>query len=148
MSNDAKGSLKVFVANSTDFPVGTILRWSEVSAIHHIRQGIYQRNGLLVSLLTDFGKVNPCYPDYRGNLPGEIFYTGSGRRGDQKLDAANRAMIDAISSGHAVPLFVKLAPGKWRFEGYWKITSANYIYDEKTDRMVWRFRLQCVDAAG
>ena len=38
-----------------------------------------------------FGRINPCYPDTHGDTPDSIFYTGNGRRGDQKLDAQNRA---------------------------------------------------------
>lgn len=141
MSTQEKGPSKVYFVTAKDFSVGDILTWSEVSEVHRIRRGIYQRNGRLMSLLTDFGEINKCYPDYFGKSGDEIFYTGSGRRGDQKLDAANRALIAAISTGHAVPLFAKLAPGKWRFEGFWSISAAEYIYDQKTARMVWKFRL-------
>ncbi len=72
--------------------VGDIFSWSEVSEIHQVRNGIYQRNGKLVSLLTDFGKINPCYPDVEGDTTNTIFYTGAGRRGDQRLDSFNRTI--------------------------------------------------------
>ena len=42
--------------------VGTLFTWDEVSDVHRVRHGIYQRNGRLISLLTDFGRINPCYP--------------------------------------------------------------------------------------
>ena len=61
---------------------GQIISWSEVSQVHKIRNGIYQRNGKLISLLTDFGRINPCYPDAHGRTADTIFYTGNGRRGD------------------------------------------------------------------
>ena len=124
------------------FRAGEILSWNQVSEIHKIRNGIYQRNGRLISLLTDFGRINPCYPDYHGDTHGVIFYTGYGRRGDQKLDAPNRALFDAIDSGHAVPLFNKLAVGKWEFVGMFCVTSGEYTYDESRERMVWKFTLE------
>jgi hypothetical protein len=119
-----------------------ILLWSQVSAIHKTRNGIYQRDSRLISLLTDFGRINPCYPDTHGDTPDSIFYTGNGRRGDQKLDAQNRALLDAIASGIPVPLFNKLAPGRWQFLGYWRVTGGKYIYDESQGRFVWRFTLE------
>jgi hypothetical protein len=124
-----------------DFENGKILSWDRVSEIHKIRNGIYQRNGRLVSLLTDFGRINPCYPDFHGGSNDVIFYTGSGRRGDQKLDAANRALLDAIDSGHSVPLFNKLAVDRWEFVGHFRVVDAKYVYDEGRERMVWRFTL-------
>jgi hypothetical protein len=125
-----------------EFEPGQILSWGQVSEIHKIRNGIYQRNGRLVSLLTDFGRINPCYPDFHGGSDDVIFYTGSGRRGDQKLDAANRALLDAIESGHRVPLFNKLAVGRWEFVGNFQVTDAEYVYDDGRERMVWRFTLK------
>ena len=121
--------------------IGNIYTWSHVSKIHKIRHGIYQRNGRLISLLTDFGRINPCYPDVHGESTNTILYTGNGRRGDQKLDAHNRALLDAITSEISVPLFNKLAPGKWEFLGFWRVADGSYIFDEKQSRMVWKFTL-------
>jgi hypothetical protein len=121
--------------------IGQIFSWVEVSKIHKVRHGIYQRNGGLISLLTDFGLINPCYPDTHGESTEMILYTGNGRRGDQKLDTQNRALLDAVASEIAVPLFNKLAPGRWQFLGYWSVTQAKYIFDEKQSRMVWKFTL-------
>jgi len=118
-----------------------VLSWAEVSEIHKTRNGIYQRDGRLISLLTDFGKINPCYPDFHGDTQNTIFYTGAGRRGDQKLDSFNRAMFDAIETEHAVPLFNKLAVGRWKFLGFWQVTEGKYIFDEEQDRMIWKFML-------
>jgi hypothetical protein len=121
--------------------ISDIFSWDQVSTIHKIRNGIYQRNGRLISLLTDFGRINPCYPDTHGETTNSIFYTGSGRRGDQKLDTQNQAMLDAITLKVSVPLFNKLAPGRWEFLGYWSVTDGKYIYDESRERMVWKFTL-------
>lgn len=121
---------------------GEIFSWDEVSEIHKIRNGIYQRGGRLISLLTDFGKINPCYPDFHGDTENTIFYTGAGRRGDQKLDSFNRALFNAIESKHAVPLFNKLKVGKWQFMGFWQVAEGRYIYDEAQKRMVWKFKLE------
>ena len=121
--------------------VGRIFSWDDVSEVHKTRNGIYQRNGLLISLLTDFGRINPCYPDTHGGTAGTILYTGNGRRGDQKLDAQNRALLDAIANVTAVPLFNKLSPGKWEFMGYWNVINGSYIFDEEQNRMVWKFIL-------
>lgn len=122
--------------------IGDVFSWNEISEIHRVRNGIYQRGGKLVSLLTDFGKINPCYPDVEGDTTDTIFYTGAGRRGDQKLDSFNRAMFAAIESKHAVPLFNKLAVGRWEFLGFWKVVDGKYIFDEKQKRMVWQFTLK------
>ncbi len=58
-----------------------IYSWNEINKIHRVRHGIYHRNGKLISLLTDFGLINPCYPDVHGDTTDTIFYTGAGRRG-------------------------------------------------------------------
>ena len=118
-----------------------IYSWLEVSDLHKIRNGIYQRQGRLISLLTDFGRINPCYPDAHGDTPDTIFYTGSGRRGDQKLDPRNRALLDAIESEISVPLFNKLGVGRWVFLGYWRVVAAKYIFEEEQGRMVWKYTL-------
>ncbi|MEK7856066.1 MAG: hypothetical protein AAB288_08250, partial [Acidobacteriota bacterium] len=91
--------------------------------------------------LTDFGRINPCYPDYHGNTAETIFYTGAGRRGDQKLDLANRALLDAVDSGIVVPLFNKLSAGRWEFLGFWRVIAGRYVFDEKQHRMLWKFTL-------
>ena len=121
---------------------GTIFSWDEVSEIHKIRNGIYQRKGRLISLLTDFGRINPCYPDRSGKTGETIHYTGAGRRGDQRLDSFNQAMFNAIESRHAVPLFNKLKVGKWQFMGFWRVEEGKYIFDENQKRMVWKFTLK------
>lgn len=121
---------------------GKIFSWDEVSEIHKIRNGIYQRKGKLISLLTDFGKINACYPDFHGDSADTIFYTGAGRRGDQKLDSFNRALFNAIESKHAVPLFNKLKVGAWQFLGFWRVTEGKYIFDDAQNRMIWKFTLQ------
>ena len=127
--------------NLDEINVGDVFSWVDVSSIHRIRNGIYQRNGRLISLLTDFGRINPCYPDTHGETTNSILYTGSGRRGDQKLDSQNRSLLDAISTQISVPLFNKLAPGRWEFLGHWRVTDGKYIYDESQKRMVWKFTL-------
>ncbi len=121
--------------------VGEVLPWAAVERVHCSRNGIYQKDGRLVSLLTDFGRINPCYPDFHGDTRDTIHYTGSGRRGAQKLDAANRALLAAIDSGHSVPLFNKLGVNRWEYLGNWSVTDGRYIYDEARERMVWKFTL-------
>ncbi|QQS40928.1 MAG: hypothetical protein IPM63_16410 [Acidobacteriota bacterium] len=123
---------------------GRILTWNEVSETHKTRNGIFQRNGELVSLLTDFGKLTPYYPDFEGDSPDTIFYTGSGRRGDQKKDIRNRALIAAVHSGVSVPLFCKLGVNRWEFKGFWRVVDSEYVFEEKRERMVWRFVLRKV----
>jgi hypothetical protein len=121
--------------------IGEVFTWGEVSEIHRVRNGIYHRNGKLVSLLTDFGRINPCYPDFHGRTTSEIYYTGFGRRGDQKLNASNQALLNAIKSGHSVPLFNKLGTGRWEFQGTWRVVDGVYVFDEKQNRMLWKFTL-------
>ncbi|MGD9631530.1 MAG: hypothetical protein AB7V18_20005 [Pyrinomonadaceae bacterium] len=125
-----------------DRRIGDLLTWSEVSGIHKTRNGIYQKNGRLVSLLTDFGRINPCYPDFHGESDRVIHYTGSGRRGNQKLDAANTALADAVATGHSVPLFNKLGVNRWEYLGRWTVVDSRYVFDESRDRMVWKFTLR------
>ena len=129
----------ISILNTTKF--GDVLTWAEVSDIHRVRNGIYHRNGRLISLLTDFGRINPCYPDFHGDTTDIIHYTGAGRRGDQKLDAANSALLNAITSEHPVPLFNKLSAGEWEFMGFWQVSDGKYVFDEKQNRMLWKFTL-------
>jgi hypothetical protein len=122
--------------------IGKVFSWAQISEIHRTRNGIYQKNGRLISLLTDFGKINPCYPDFHGESAEEIFYTGAGRRGDQKLDVWNKSLLKAIETHEKVPLFNKMKVGRWEFLGFWRVAQGNYIFDEKTDRMIWKFKLK------
>lgn len=142
MSSIRESNTRITDSYFSDAEIGQIFSWAELSKIHKVRHGIYQRNGRLISLLTDFGRVNPCYPDTHGETAKTIFYTGNGRRGDQKLDAQNRALLYAIDSGAAIPLFNKLLPGRWQFMGFWRVMQGKYIFDEKQSRMVWKFTLE------
>ena len=120
-----------------------ILTWAEVNRTHRIQNGVYQRGGRLISLLTDFGRINPCYPDRQSEESSEtIFYTGEGRRGDQTLSPGNRALFAAIESKHCVPLFNKLAVGRWQHMGFWRVVAASHIFDEHENRMLWLFTLK------
>lgn len=122
--------------------IGKIFSWDAVSEIHRSRHGIYQKNGQLISLLTDFGKINPCYPDFHGETAETIFYTGAGKRGDQKLDVWNKALHNAIKTEIAVPLFCKLGVNLWKFLGFWQIRDAEYVFEEKNQRNIWSFVLK------
>lgn len=109
-----------------------------------MRNGVYQRDGRLVSLLTDFGRINPCYPDHLGESDDTLYYTGNGRRGDQYLNPGNRALLAAIESGHAVPLFNKLGVGRWQHMGFWRVVAGRQLFDERENRMLWQFTLKRV----
>lgn len=130
----------------TDFAPHAVITWAEVNRTHRIRNGVYQRNGRLVSLLTDFGRINPCYPDEAGDDGETITYTGEGRRGDQHLTPGNRALLAAIESGHAVPLFNKLAVGRWQHMGFWRVVRGEHRFDPESERMLWRFTLRRANA--
>ena len=119
-----------------------LLTWAEVSRTHRVRNGVHHRGGRLVSLLTDFGRINPCYPDAASADGRTISYTGEGRRGDQLLSPGNRALLAAVETGDAVPLFNKLGVGRWRHEGFWRVESAEHRFDEAEGRMLWRFTLR------
>ncbi len=138
--NDQNNSISFCFPKPDD--TGKIFSWAQVSEIHRSRNGIYQKNEQLISLLTDFGKINPCYPDFHGDTQNTIFYTGAGRRGDQKLDVRNRALLNAIETKQIVPLFNKLKVGIWQFLGFWQVTEGKYIFDEQQKRMIWKFRLE------
>jgi len=118
-----------------------ILTWAEVSRTHRVRHGVYQKDGRLVSLLTDFGRLNPCYPDAAADED-TILYVGHGRHGDQQLTPPNRALLDAVRTGHAVPLFNKLGVGRWQHMGLWRVAAAEHRFDESERRMLWRFTLK------
>ena len=124
-----------------------VLTWEEVSRTHRVRNGVYHRGGRLVSLLTDFGRINPCYPDALSADGESIVYTGEGRHGDQHLSPGNRALLSAVESGHAVPLFNKLGPGRWQLTGRWRVASAEHRFDEREQRMLWRFTLKRVGSS-
>jgi hypothetical protein len=131
--------------STSDF--GRTLSWAEVQRTHKIRNGVYQRQGRLISLLTDFGRINPCYPDRRDDADADtIHYTGAGRHGDQHLTPANRALLAAVESRHAVPLFNKLAAGRWQHAGFWRVASARHEFDAAENRMLWRFTLKKSEA--
>lgn len=131
------------MAEDFAYRIGEIYSWAEVFKLHRTRCGIYQQNEKLISLLTDFGLINPCYPDKLNRENGnQILYTGNGRRGDQPLNPQNRALLAAIETKHAVPLFNKLAVGRWQLTGFWRIKSGEYIFDENQKRMIWQFTLE------
>ena len=121
-----------------------VLSWEEVNRTHRIRSGVYQRKGRLISLLTDFGRINPCYPDRVAESADTIYYTGDGRRGDQYLNPGNRALLAAIESGHSVPLFNKLGTGRWQHMGFWRVVAGRQLFDEEENRMLWQFTLKRV----
>lgn len=121
-----------------------ILSWAEVNRTHRIQNGVYHRNGRLVSLLTDFGRINPCYPDRPHASGTRIYYTGEGRRGDQHLSPGNRALLAAIETRHAVPLFNKLSVGRWQHMGFWRVVEGRQLFNEQENRMLWQFTLERV----
>lgn len=126
-----------------------VLTWAEVYQTHRVRHGVYQRGGRLVSLLTDLGQINTCYPDrFADDFRRVLLYTGEGRRGDQGLSPGNRALLAAIESGHTVPLFNKLAPGRWQHLGHWRVTAGEHRFDKDEQRMLWRFRLDKAEVRG
>ena len=51
-------------------------------------------------------------------------------------------MLDAIQTGHAVPLYNKLGVNRWEFLGEWRVTAGDYVRDETRERMVWKFTLK------
>lgn len=126
-----------------DLRVGEIYLWADVFQLHRTRCGIYQKNEKLISLLTDFGLINPCYPDkFKTENDDQILYTGNGRRGDQPLSPPNRALLAAIESKRAVPLFNKLGVNRWQLTGFWRVVAGEYVFDANQDRMIWQFTLE------
>ena len=124
--------------------IGKVFSWNDISRVHKVRNGIYQKKGKLISLLTDFGEINPCYPDFTGETNDTIFYTGAGRRGDQKLGVYNQSLHDAIKTEVEVPLFCKLKVNEWKFMGYWQVVDAEYVFENKNKRNIWSFVLKKV----
>jgi hypothetical protein len=123
--------------------IGEIYSWAEVFQFHRTRCGIYQKNEKLISLLTDFGLINPCYPDkFNKENENQILYTGNGRRGDQPLSPPNRALLAAIETRHPVPLFNKLSVGRWQLTGFWRVTAGEYVFDTNQQRMIWQFTIE------
>jgi hypothetical protein len=118
-------------ATSRDPADDHVLTWAEVNRTHRIQSGVYQSNGRLVSLLTDFGRINPCYPDRQSETGDLIYYTGEGRRGDQYLSPGNRALLAAIESRHSFPLFNKLSTGRWQHMGYWRVVTGSLDFSTR-----------------
>ena len=141
---ERRGETETSPARQPEPQSDEILTWAEVNHTHRIRNGVYQRNEQLISLLTDFGRINPCYPDRMAESPDTIYYTGNGRRGDQYLNPGNRALLAAVESKHAVPLFNKLGTGRWQHMGFWRVTAGRQIFDEQENRMLWQFTLKRV----
>ena len=129
-------------AVAVHFERSGVYSWREVFQFHRARNGIYHKRERLISLLTDFGEFNACYPDRFDESAAQIRYTGNGRRGDQGLSPSNRALLAAIETGHRVPLFCKIKVGQWRYEGLWRVIAGEYVFDENRERMIWRFVLQ------
>lgn len=122
-------------------PAKETLSWAEVQRTHRVRHGIHHRDNRVISLLTDLGQINTCYPDAHDASGTRIIYTGEGRRGDQALTPGNRAMLAAIESAHAIPLFLKLAPGRWQHTGFWRVLAAAHRFSREQARMLWQFTL-------
>jgi hypothetical protein len=141
----AMHNVKRFPLSLKNLKPNDLLPWNLVKEVHKVRHGIYQKKGKLISLLTDFGEISPCYPDKKDDKGEVIFYTGAGRRGNQKLDCFNQALLNAVKSGHAVPLFRKIRVGCWQFLGFWRVVDGRYVFDENQNRMIWQFKLVKVD---
>lgn len=139
-----ESSARASASEGVDVSPGEVVSWAEVNRTHRIRNGVYHRNGRLVSLLTDFGRINPCYPDEAGDDGETVTYTGEGRHGDQHLTPGNRALLAAIETGHAVPLFNKLSVGRWQHTGFWRVVRGEHRFDPEAERMLWRFTLRRV----
>ena len=132
--------MTVFNSNN----IGRVFSWKDISNVHKVRNGIFQKKGKLVSLLTDFGEINACYPDFTGETKDTIFYTGAGRRGDQKRDVYHRSLHYAIETAVEIPLFCKLKVNQWKFMGYWRVVDAEYVFEAKNKRNIWSFVLKRV----
>ena len=130
------------IARDVEVDATPVMSWAEVKLQHPTRLGIYHRDGRLVSLLTDLGAYNSCYPDAIDPESATMLYTGEGRRGDQGLTPGNRALIAATKTAHAVPVFLKLGVGRWRHTGFWRVTEAAHRFDEEQGRMLWQFTLR------
>lgn len=144
VTNGLKREAKISPARGGGDDAGPVLTWAEVGRTHRVRHGVYQRRGRLVSLLTDFGRLNPCYPDEAAPGGDHVIYYGEGRRGDQRLTPGNLALLAAIESGHAVPLFNKLGVGRWQHTGLWRVCDAAHRFHPAEQRMLWRFTLRRV----
>ena len=131
------------MSDGFNYRIGEIYTWAEVFEFHRTRCGIYQKNEKLISLLTDFGRINPCYPDkFSDESKNRIQYSGNGRRGDQPLSPPNRALLAAIETTHAVTLFKTLAVAQSQLTGFWRLSSGEYVFDEPQKRMIWQFTLE------
>jgi hypothetical protein len=131
------------MSNEFDYKIEEIYSWADIFKFHRTRCGIYQKNETLISLLTDFGLINRCYPDkFTDENSSLISYTGNGRSGDQPLNPQNRSLLAAIETKQTVPLFNKLQIGRWQFTGFWRVNSGEYVFDEQQKRMIWQFTLE------
>ena len=109
--------------------VGSLLSWQEVWPIHRSWRGIGHH-----SLLIDRGESG--YPN-RFQSDGSILYPGEGRSGHQRATGGNRRLLEATQTGQFFHLFLRLAPGRWRYEGLWQPISWEYRWSETEKR--WQY---------
>ena len=74
--------------------IGDVLPWSRIAEVHKIRNGIYQRSGRLISLLTDFGRINPC------GFESRVMTSMHAELGTADIGKVKAALIDAL--GHSL----------------------------------------------
>ena len=85
-----------------------------------------------------FHSAKRPYPDQ--DLANEFTYIGEGLKGDQKLTAANKALIDAITDKRQIFGFwqEKIA-GKYEYIG--KLAVKSYSYELMDGRKVYKFKI-------
>lgn len=108
--------------------------------MHRTRIGIYQRQEGSCRCSRTLGGSIRAIPIRMGTRTIPSFIQAMA--GGATKNSMRRTAARCDRKGVSVPLFNKLAPGKWQFMGHWQVMDGDYATDEEQDRMVWKFTLQ------
>src|SRR5262245_52360128 len=111
------------------------------------RKGILRRDEKIAIIFAYRGARRVHYGDKLNYLKGEILYVGEGKRGNQRLTASNKALVNAMSSKTTVNVFLNCGdvfkPKKILFAGEWNVVRCRYAsLREDRSRRVYQFTLR------
>lgn len=79
---------------------------------------------------------------------GDYIYSGEGKSGDQTLAKGNKAIVDAVSDGKTIHLFIKLSSSEYYYQGTFFLITYTIEYDKGEDgkmRKEFKFRLRKIE---
>ena len=126
-------------------------RWYESKREVRSVYGEYRKGiligGIVPAIIFNYvGARRVHYGDRLDYRDGSIDYVGEGKRGDQKLNPRNKALVDASESQSRIRVFLDCGdlfkPKRLLFAGLWSVSKCEYSFDEDEQRKVFRFRLE------